>query len=124
MVTREPVDRVAGIPNLLHGEGLTAARDLFDRSFVYWRRWGKWGLRHGIRPCQWMRGSIFILVLALRRRRCYRRRGKQSHHSKRTEDMHPKTIRHKRLQNRSAVLQLTENSITIAGKLQALEPTQ
>jgi len=124
MVAREPVNGVASIPKLLHGEGLSTARDLFDRCFVCCRWWGKWGLKHGVRPCQRMWGGIFVLVLALRRRRCYRRRGKQSHHSKRTEDMHPKTIRHKRLQNRSAVLQLTENSITIAGKLQALEPTQ
>ena len=96
---------------------------VFDRdSVVCWRwRWQR-GLKHGVRPGQRMCGGIFILVLALRRRRCNRRRGKQSHHSKRSEDMRPKTIRHKRLQNCSAVLQLTANSITIAGKLQAMEP--
>ena len=135
VVAGEPVDGVAGIPNLLHGEGLTAARDLFDRCFVCCRRWGKWGLRHGVRPCQWMWSGIFILVLALRSRRCNRRRGKQSQHSKRSEDMRPKIICHKRLQtgagstwspqeNCSAVLQLTPNSITIAGKFQAMEPTR
>ena len=120
MVAREPVDGVAGIPNLLHGEGLSAARDRLDAlASSGCRRRGKRGIRHGVRPGQWMWGSIFILLLALRSRRCHRRRGKQSHHSKRSENLRPKTIRHKRLQNRSAVAQLKTNSITIAGKLQA-----
>jgi hypothetical protein len=57
----------------------------------------------------------------LRGRRGHRRRVKQSHHSKRSENLRTRTIRHKRLQNRSAVAQLTPNSITIAVKLQAVE---
>jgi hypothetical protein len=68
-------------------------------------------------------------------RRCKRRREKQSYHSKRSEEMRPKTFLHKSLQtgtgstwnpqkNCSAILQITANSITIAGKLQDMEPAR
>jgi hypothetical protein len=34
VIAGEPVDGVAGIPNLLNGEGLIAAREVFERCVV------------------------------------------------------------------------------------------
>ena len=105
MVAREPIDGVAGIPNLLHGEGLSAARDRPDLCVVCWRRWrgSRAPARRTPRPAD--ARQHLILFLALRSGRCNRRRGKQSHHSKRSEDLRPKTIRHKRLQTGAGSLE-------------------